>query len=271
MLFSERNGIIPAKKIQIESMDEDLTNRLWNAIHWIMSVPNYNMMALWTDFFKRLRDEMTDLYFEDELEHIKMRYFKMSWNQIFDLIEFICKRNYELQLEDSSIQKFIHECNRILEEEVSGYRIIDSNVMPITSHTELTEIEHALQTPMTNVNNHLKLALEKLSDRSNPEYSDSIKESISAVEATCRKIVGNESLTLGRALTAMKKMKQLNLHPSMINAFSNMYGYTSGDSGIRHAMHDSGRHITFADAKFFLVACSAFINYLISIRSNRSG
>ena len=66
----------------------------------------------------------------------------------------------------------------------------------------------------------------------------------------------------------MKKNNKLNIHPSMINAFSNMFGYTSGSSGIRHAADDRRRDIPFAEAKFFLVICSAFVNYMITINAD---
>ena len=42
-----------------------------------------------------------------------------------------------------------------------------------------------------------------------------------------------------------------------------LYGYTSDESGIRHAGRIDGKGTTFAEAKFMLIACSAFVNYLI--------
>jgi len=48
-----------------------------------------------------------------------------------------------------------------------------------------------------------------------------------------------------------------------------IYGYTSDEGGIRHAMLEE-KIIDFEDAKFMLVSCSAFINYLI-MKSTKSG
>jgi hypothetical protein len=42
-----------------------------------------------------------------------------------------------------------------------------------------------------------------------------------------------------------------------------MYGYTSDAQGIRHALMDEP-NLSFEDAKFMLVSCSAFVNYLIA-------
>ena len=52
------------------------------------------------------------------------------------------------------------------------------------------------------------------------------------------------------------------LHPALKDAFSRLYGYTSDEGGIRHALMDDSRAVTFEEAKFMLVACSAFINYV---------
>jgi hypothetical protein len=42
-----------------------------------------------------------------------------------------------------------------------------------------------------------------------------------------------------------------------------MYGYTSDADGIRHALLDQPS-LSFEDAKFMLVSCSAFANYLVA-------
>jgi hypothetical protein len=52
------------------------------------------------------------------------------------------------------------------------------------------------------------------------------------------------------------------LHPALEAAFTKLYGYTSDAKGIRHALLDDDEVVTFEEAKFMLVACSAFINYV---------
>lgn len=51
----------------------------------------------------------------------------------------------------------------------------------------------------------------------------------------------------------------------MKSAFEKLYGYTSDANGIRHAGNIGGNSSTFEEAKFMLVSCSAFINYLIGV------
>ena len=50
------------------------------------------------------------------------------------------------------------------------------------------------------------------------------------------------------------------MHQALEGAFSKLYRYTSDESGIRHALMEGGREVTFDEAKFMLVTCSAFIN-----------
>ena len=73
-------------------------------------------------------------------------------------------------------------------------------------------------------------------------------------------ITGTQA-TLGAAL---KKLKEngIHIHSAMEKAFSSLYGYTSDENGIRHGGIDF-KNAPAEDAKFMLVACSAFINYLI--------
>jgi hypothetical protein len=104
---------------------------------------------------------------------------------------------------------------------------------------------------------HLDTALARLADRSAPDYRNSIKESISAVEAVCQILTGDPKATLGQAL------KKLSIHSALEKGFSAIYGYTSDADGIRHALYEESI-LDADDAKFFLVSCSAFVNYLIA-------
>ncbi len=63
--------------------------------------------------------------------------------------------------------------------------------------------------------------------------------------------------------------KKVELHPALKKAFDSLYGYTSDADGIRHALLDEP-NLDSEDAKFMLVSCSAFINYLIS-KSSKAG
>ncbi len=135
-------------------------------------------------------------------------------------------------------------------------------ISPITDEEELSEIEKALKNPIDSVKEHIKQSLSLFSDRENPDYRNSIKEAISAVESLCRIISDNPNATLGDALKHIEKSDNVELHPALKDAFSKLYGWTSDKkSGIRHGFMDI-TNLSDEDARFMLIACSAFINYL---------
>ena len=72
---------------------------------------------------------------------------------------------------------------------------------------------------------------------------------------------------MGQALKLIKE--KVGLHSALEKGFSSIYGYTSDADGIRHAMIDDSA-CDFDDAKYMLVSCSAFINYLV-MKAAKSG
>ncbi|HEV7859349.1 MAG TPA: hypothetical protein VGO91_12090 [Pyrinomonadaceae bacterium] len=272
--FSQRKGLKPIKSImQVDSMDEDLRNGLWNALkifYWnkadespfVYHLPSISDIYLllvftWRDYFKKPIENISNDW-NTVRSSIKNYFFGCTWNEAYDFIEFIAN-TYK---DESQNKEFMEFCNYILEREISAYRFVAGQLTQITSEEEVNSIEEALNDTniLKPVNNHLKTSLNLLSDRKSPDYRNSIKESISAVEAMCNIINGSKG-TLGQALKQLEA--KVALHPALKSAFSNLYGYTSDANGIRHALLDEP-DLDFEDAKYMLVSCSAFINYLIS-------
>jgi hypothetical protein len=156
------------------------------------------------------------------------------------------------------------KCNKVFQDERSAYRFVGRQITPIYDETTGKEIETALlrldNSPFANAKIHISTAISKISDRQQPDYRNSIKESISAVESVARVLCDDENATLGKAL---KKFDiKVNIHPALKDAFLKIYGYTSDENGIRHALSDES-DLDLEDAAFMLAACSAFINYVI--------
>lgn len=156
-------------------------------------------------------------------------------------------------------------CNHLFEHELSAYRFIDGVITQITDEQELVEIEQAMDSVREPVRQHLHRSLELLSDRNSPDYRNSIKESISAVESLVASNLKVEKGTLGQLLKKLEA--DIGLHPALKSAFSSLYGYTSDEGGIRHALTET-ENIDFNDAKFMIVVCSAFINFVEGKSSN---
>lgn len=273
-LFSQRIGKTPIKNvIQTDSIDEDLKNALWNGLtffywddkvqnDWIVINPNdvVNLLTKsWIHFFKNRLDEMPKSF--NRLQAvIKKFFYSCEWYHIYDFVEFI-PLNYTPDHYCQTNENFIEYCNNVFERELSAYRFVNGKLTQISSKDEVEAIEEALNITdnLKPVKTHLNRALELFSDRKTPDYRNSIKESISAVESYCSILTGNPKATLGQALKQIEKDN--NIHSALKNSFSNLYGYTSDADGIRHALLNDD-NLNQEDAKFMLVACSAFINYL---------
>lgn len=285
MKFSQRIGRTPlTKELQLESIDEELKNGLWNiydifilsristehSYQWGKNPSTIFSNSLWHHYFKKPIDQIPYNFSRVQTE-IRNYFFSCNWYQVYDLIEstidIIKDRCFETQPD-----KLFESFNHILEREFAGYRFIEGKLSPITNPTELKEIEEALTltgnfTSLKGSNTHLREALSKLSDRQNPDYRNSIKESICAIESLAKIISENAKDSLGASLDKIKG--KLKIHPALEKGFKQIYGYTSDSDGIRHALTEEAT-CDFEDAKFMLVSCSAFINYLV-VKANKAG
>ena len=215
--------------------------------------------AFWINYLKEPIDTVPTYFYKSDgsLQFLRNYFFEAEWYQIYDFIELV-----SLAGPAEYKSKFIESCNSFLEKENSAYRFVYGNIAEITSKEEIESVESAIRdsSPYAGSKEHLVQALAHLKNRENPDYRNSIKESISAVEALCREIEGGNQAKLGAALTALEKKGVL--HPALKKAFSALYGYTSDSDGIRHALLEDSK-LTSEDARFMLVSCSAFINYVI--------
>jgi hypothetical protein len=274
MLFSRRRGLRPAQKpLQTDSVDLELRSALWSCFHELYLKTYRNpdpvgygpapllgsnladfFLALWLSFFKVPTDTLPHL--EEAVGRLREHVLKGKWHDVYDFLEFT------LGTVPKPVQdKLRKSWNFMLERENSGYRIVGMQVVAITNDAELTDVEQAAYSSTEGAQVHLQTAITLFSDRKNPDYRNSIKESISAVESICRSLTKNQGATLGAALNILQP--RLGMHGALKSALSSLYGYTSDEHGIRHAMMEEP-NLGSAEAKFMLVACSAFTNFLVA-------
>jgi hypothetical protein len=265
MKFSERKGytVVP-NVIQTNGITDELRNSLWNIllIYWGIGQDNvWNRAisdhifefsaALWMAHFKKPVDERPPNA-PVILQAIREHYFACEWYEVYDFLEFAL--NYYKSEKLNAI------VNDVLERELSGYRFVSGIFTDITSSLEVAMLQSALSDKdFPAVKAHLQRSLELLSNREHPDYRNSIKESISAVESLAKTLSGNSKATLGDALKMIERKG--GIHQALKEAFLKLYGYASDEGGIRHAMLEEP-NLSAADAKFFLLSCTSFINYL---------
>jgi hypothetical protein len=269
--FSERMGITQPKGIQLQGLDADLRNSLWNVCYeyWFTSTIRSGELSE-SDMYQLAVALQRDLYKQpinmlirsaSDFVHNHMEFFKIGqWYSILNMVEFLRNQFVEGSMEQ---QHFEMEINEVLERKKSAYRFIAAEIAPITNEIEIRQIEAASQygARFLAASEHIKTALHLYSKKPDPDYRNSIKESISAVEAAVRIISNNPKAELGDALKIMDASKPI--HGAFKQALLKLYGYTSDEGGIRHSLVES-TNIDESDARFMLVTCSAFVNYFIS-------
>jgi len=273
MSFSERYGYEPQKPLQFESMDDDLKMTIHNVlVEFEKSIEDEDdidslYFKIWCGFY--VQD--VNVYYNSNYNQIRKlcyeKYNTLLWNKVYDFLEYYIN-NFELSeltsMFGNNKTELIKILNTVFEIYNSAYRFVDNKIIPITNQQEIDAIEEAANTGIKAIDYHLKRAIEIFADKEHKDYVNTVKEAISAVEATVNFINGTKGTTLGEALDKLKEKKSI--HPALCDAFKKIYGYTSDKkSGIRHCIFDGTDCIPdFTDAKYMLVACSAFINYLLS-------
>ena len=273
--FSDRNGI---KKIntEIQYIDFDRRTRIsfLQQINYLYNyaknqtisfndIANFNLS---TDQFAKtilcnLYKVKVDFSENYEFEYIEKRLEETilidTYDAVLTTVEFVAKLFDEL----FNLKDVYSLFNQTFEGEFVGYRFVGNLITKITDEHEIESINESLTNSDDDIYKHINKALYHLSNRDRPDYENSIKESITAVETICNKIADKRKATLGDALKVLKQ-KGAKIHPALNDSFLKLYGYTSDANGIRHSGDLGGPDSTFEEAKFMLVSCCAFINYL---------
>ena len=272
--FSERKGIKHFSDIvQVNSLNERTRNKVYSVISEIFD-------ELYVDYDGNLKDEFVeylykelfskterdipmwgnDYYYEEVFNTIYTIIIQYDYTDIFTFIEGIIKF---LDIADKATynrynykNEYIEAISNVFKKENVNYRIINEKITDIVDEQQISSIEETLNNPYKEVSRHYSKAIEQL--YSLKDFDNSIKESISSVEAMCQILTKNSKATLGDALKSLKDK----IHPAMKGAFEKLYGYTSDANGIRHANGLGEGDSTFEEAKYMLISCSAFVNYL---------
>lgn len=283
--FSERIGKPTCvTTIQLNEFDDhtrtQISNQLFKLLDFIFSNQNKYSVGMYqdpasnmgSDFCKALRADVLGysvflhsfdiIRWDREFDRIDNVIAQAPYNEVLDVIEY-CYYWVTHRSDPLIKTTWKNAFNMLFRQEYVGYRFVSDQIVPITDELEISEIEQACKTPFDGARAQLQKALGFLSDRENPDYKNCVKESISAVEATCRIITEKDSATLGEALKLLAK-HGLKLHPCLNSGIDKLYSYACDQGGVRHAEHEAESIVTFEEAKFMMVTCSAIVNYLVA-------
>ena len=257
--FSDRMGITqPPTSLQIGSINDPLRNSIWNLLLWVLNDWDSlrKAVTLIAREFLKVPLDKVPLYVSMEhrtREWLRTVYFNFEWYEVYNLLEFIAENSERINREWNPA-RLAYAANLILTREMSGYRLIEGTLAPISSEAEVEAIEEAVGKADTHgiagVRTHLVASVKLLGQKPQPDYRNSIKEAISAVESAVKYITGTTGGGLDAALKELSK--RVPVHAALADGLRKLYGYTSDADGIRHAILEEP-NVGFDEAKFMLI------------------
>lgn len=277
--FSQRYGYVPLPDpMQMEQVSDDLRIEIWNAIREILlSIRSYSLQEYSNEcyfdeessrFIERvlgrvliIAEDEIDTTYDEVFSQFKTLILQGCFNEVLDLVEIVANNRPP---EDG----FVNRISNSFERCAAAYWLDKSNYpyqfFPRSSKAQGEATQEAIKTirdgGMEGAATHLRDAAAHINAQ---QFADSISDSIHAVESVARQI-DPKSKTLGPALNSLEKAGLIK-HPALKEAFSKLYGYTSDEQGIRHALLEKNSpDVDLDEAMFIFGACASFAAYLVN-------
>jgi hypothetical protein len=193
--------------------------------------------------------------YRDVVAHVKTIIEHGRWSDVLGWLEYVLKHSACPPDFAKYLDKTMADCHL-------AYRVIDEVVIcPIGSEAERKTIEQAFAdvnaSKLFGARDHLGKAANELSAG---HFADSVRESIHAVESVVRILEPDGDF--GRALSKLENRAEI--HGGLKAGFKSIYGFTSDQNGIRHALLEAEAKVDETDALFMIGACAACVSYLIN-------
>ena len=269
--FSQAQGYEPLPQpLQPEELSKPARVAIWNVLYSMASKSlEYPYRGPWSEILKSIYGDFygraIDGWGENELigarrtlSNTRTLIFGTSFNQVFDLLTFIMRNN---RCPPTFTQRIASTFGRLQ----LAYVVDTSHpptIYPISTAEEGDALIGALRqidsAGLVGARKHLRDAGSSINQQ---DWAGSVRESIHAVESVARQIAP-KTKTLGDALKVLKEMGLLE-HAALTRGFSNIYGYTNDEQGIRHALlNQQSADVGQDEAVFMFGACASFASYL---------
>lgn len=253
LTFSQAQGYeeIPGP-LKLEELPKEARIQIWNVFFTFIESSLENTASrpgrqhfvvggIWEEIFKSIYIHIYHLPLDEwepsfEIIKIDLRDYieTQPFNKVFDLIQFVMRRP-ECPFDFIGDMKETFAISQLAHAIDIGP---PPTILPAVTQEEGNALLESLQTlreaGLSGGEEHLRKSALCINQG---DWAGSIRESIHAVESVARIIDPQASQTLGPALTSIEK--QGTLHPTLKNAFNKLYGYTSNEQGIRHALLNS--------------------------------
>ena len=276
LTFSQRYGYEPLPEpMRLEEISVDLRRDLWNTIrNLLLGMRSYGGGYYFADQEARCIERVIGKYskipessvstdYSKVMAHFEKACTSLAFNRLLEMLEAI--------INDNHVRGFLNEKIRhLFEIHEAAYRLDTSRSLhqftPISSEAQGEATRQAMETIeqsgiAVGASSHLRKAIEHLNAG---RYADSISDSIHAVESVACVIDPKANKTLGPALDSLESAGLLH-HAALKGAFAKLYGYTSDEQGIRHALLErDAASVDLDEAMFMFGACASFAAYLVN-------
>lgn len=206
----------------------------------------------------------------------------VSWAKLYDFCERLYSHlaneigwedsygNYTARVTRSDAQAYIaEELQRLFLEEGLAYEFSEGVVRRQgRKHTvELaTKSQVVLGDPqLLSARRHYEKALQFFRHPAKPDYENSVKEAVCAVEATAKALFPKaKASTLGDFVKWLANSSDIEVPKSVAQTFSGVYGFRNGGDGIAHGGSTGGR-ATLEVAEYILAVAASQIIYLVDL------
>jgi hypothetical protein len=269
LTFEQAEGAQPLpRQLHLKEVSPELRAMLWDLVFGEVSDAKrhdgsqYIVSGPWYDLLKehhvyrlhKMADEFTNTY-QVIISELKAIFSSDNYLQIFGFLQFVLRNPYcpPHFSEDIEVRLILAG---------AAYCVYEATIFPIGSDQELSTIKQAFAdvaaSEFHGARAHLRKAAEELTAG---QYADSVRESIHAVESVAK--ILEPTADLSKALAKLERSGSI--HGGMKAAFLSLYGYTSNEQGIRHALLEAGAPaVDETDALFMIGACAAFVSYMIN-------
>lgn len=187
-----------------------------------------------------------------------------------DVLEPVGFGEFKISIPKSEVQVFIsEELERLFLEENLAFEFSEGLVRRRgRRHTEdkATRAQFVLgDNRLAGSRNHYTKALQFFRHPTKPDYENSVKEAVCAVEAAGKALFPSaKAATLGDLTKWFSNTKDYDIPKALIKTIEGIYAYRSGGNGVGHGGAQGGA-ATVEVAEYVLGVCASQIIYLVDI------
>ena len=271
--FSQREGFMEIPpQLGIGEVSTDLRRLIYYYISLEIDRESYAPYesAIFKEGWKRVAMDLHVILFKksvDGFDHsaynnqqsINLFIQRANIGELFDLVELLLRHS-------ACSDELKHDFSYAFINERAAYRIVDNeHIVAIGTGEQAAAFERAitdaeLKNAATARNQLIAAGLALRTS----DWAGSIRQSIHAVEAMAIRLAPGAK-ELGPALKILENNRYI--HGGLKSAFRSLYGYSSDEEGLRHALVFKDKaQVDEADALFMLGACASFVSYLLARR-----